>query len=354
MSAQEEGAAQAWQSGAERDEMMIDRPTTAKPTAAQPLGDRALGDRKAGEPDRKTNLGRGLAALFGDENAEPDGLAGNSEGQILPLEMLHPSPRQPRRRFEDTEIEALAESIKENGILQPILVRPHPQHFGEYEIVAGERRWRAAQRARLHDVPVVVKALEDSKALEIAILENVQRQDLTALEESEGYHALLEEHSYTQSDLARCIGKSRSHIANALRLLNLPDNIKALVDDGALSAGHARALLTAVDIETTAQAVITRGLSVRQTEALVRRGRSKSSSQGRGRPKAATGAGIKDANTIALERDLSALLGLRVAIEIQGASNSERGAVTIHYESLEQLDDVLRRLHQTPPTDNGN
>jgi ParB family chromosome partitioning protein len=228
---------------------------------------------------------------------------------------------------------ALADSIRTNGILQPILVRRHPQTPNSFEIVAGERRWRAAQIARLHEVPVIIREIADGEALELALVENVQRQDLSPLEEAEGYRRLIEEFKNTQEDLARRVGKSRSHVANTLRLLGLPEPVKALLEQGRLTAGHARALLSGADPAALAEQVVARGLNVRQTERLVQQRQSD--------PSAKT-TREKDADTVALERDLSALLGLRVTISIQGRG----GALTIHYRTLEQLDDVLKRLTQ--------
>jgi ParB family chromosome partitioning protein len=215
-------------------------------------------------------------------------------------------------------------------------VRSHPAKAGAYEIVAGERRWRAAQLANIHEVPVLVRDIGDREALELAIVENVQRQDLSALEEADGYKRLIEEFRYSQEDLAQRIGKSRSHIANTMRLLALPDEVKGLLDKGELSPGHARALLGAGDPAELARHVVARGLNVRQTEKLARAARD---SGGSSRAPAA-----KDPDTERLERDLSALLGLKVAIDFRG----QGGSITIHYRSLEQLDDILRRLNHTP------
>jgi ParB family chromosome partitioning protein len=254
----------------------------------------------------------------------------------VPIESLHPGAFQPRRRFVEAEIESLAESIRANGVLQPILVRRHPSLPNAYEIVAGERRWRAAQRAGLHEVPVTLRALSDAEAIELALVENIQRQDLTPLEEADGFRRLLEEFANTQEDLARRVGKSRSHIANTLRLLGLPDPVKKLVEEGALTAGHARALLGAKDAAALAERVVARGLNVRQTEALVKAERAPA--------RTAPTKPAKDANTIALERELSTTLGLAVSID-HGAKG---GRLVLRYKTLEQLDGVVARLRAAP------
>jgi ParB family chromosome partitioning protein len=244
---------------------------------------------------------------------------------------------------------ALSESIAANGILMPILVRRRPGHPDTLEIVAGERRWRAAQMARLHEVPVVIRDLSDQQALEAAIVENVQREDLSAIEEAEGYRRLMDEFHHTQEALANAVGKSRSHIANTLRLLGLPEAVKDMVLHGQISAGHARALIGAEKPEALAKKVIGRGLNVRQTEQLVRKfgpvRAETGAGAGRGADKTAAVKTAKDPDTLALERDLTALLGLRVNIDIHGNG----GALTVHYQTLEQLDEVLRRLNHAPP-----
>ena len=284
--------------------------------------------------DSKRGLGRGLSALLGDAAAPP--AAATSRGQRqLPIGQLEPSPLQPRRHFDPDELEALAESIRANGILQPILVRRHPAKADMHEIVAGERRWRAAQMAGLHDVPVLVRELDNREVLELALGENLQRHDLSALEEAEGYRRLIEEFSLAQEDLGRRVGKSRAHIANTLRLLKLPDGVKALLMQGRLTAGHARALLGARDPLALARKIIAEGLSVRQAEALA--ARSAGAPARRKKPIE------KDADTRALERDLAKLLGLSVEI-VHGSAG---GSLTIRYRSLEQLDDVIRRLNRS-------
>lgn len=282
---------------------------------------------------RKRGLGRGLSALLGDESEDYASLDRVRLTKTVPIEFLQPGSAQPRRHFDDAAIAALVESVREKGILQPLLVRRHPEQTNMYEIVAGERRWRAAQRAGLAEIPVVIKELDDSEALEIALIENVQREDLTAIEEAQGYRRLMDEFDHTQEALSRAIGKSRSHIANLLRLLTLPDSVQAMVNDGSLSAGHARALINTEAPSVWAQLVVSRGLSVRQTESLVKK------STGGSAPKAAAPLG-RDPNIVALENDLSQMLGLRVSIKTKG----EGGTLDIVYESLEQLDDVLHRL----------
>lgn len=289
---------------------------------------------KRGETPRRANLGRGLSALFGD--AEEDYAALDkvqSPGKTVPIELVRPGKYQPRRNFDPEEMESLIASIREKGILQPLLVRRDPEIAGEYELVAGERRWRAAQVAGLHEVPVVVRDLADRDALEIALIENVQRQDLTPLEEAEGYRRLMEEFRHTQEDLARSVGKSRSHVANLMRLLALPDSVKELMDRGDLTAGHARALLTAADPESLAEEVVRRGLNVRQTEDLARGDKAKREG-GKAPPPA------RDPDLANLEEEISARIGLRVAIN----PNGKRGSITVHYQTLDQLDEVIRRL----------
>jgi ParB family transcriptional regulator, chromosome partitioning protein len=292
------------------------------------------------EDPRRRGLGRGLSALFGDE-AQPEAApAGAPAGgvRMLPVELLHPGRYQPRHQFDEESLNALIESVKAQGILQPLLVRRHPDIADAYEIVAGERRWRAAQAAQLHEVPVIIRELGDRETLEIALVENIQRQDLNPLEEAEGYRRLLEEFAHTQEDLARVVGKSRSHIANSLRLLTLPDTVRIMVQDGRITAGHARALLNAGDPEGLAEEVAKRGLNVRQTEKLAKLAKESASGGKVSAPAA------KLADTAALERELTALLGLKVTIAFDGSG----GALTIHYRTLEQLDDVLRRLSNAP------
>ncbi len=297
------------------------------------------------ENTQRSSLGRGLAALFGEEGDEFVALDRVRATKDVPIEHLHPNARQPRTRFEEAGLNELADSIRAIGVLQPILVRRHPERPAEFEIVAGERRWRAAQLAHSHPVPVVIREIDDGQALELALVENLQREDLGPLEEADAYHHLMESFDYTQDALAKSVGRSRSHIANTLRLRGLPEAVKALLDSGALSAGHARALLGASHPEAIADQAVSQHLNVRQVERLVQQ--SKTGPSGRrpggksGQPSAKP---VKDPDTIALEKDLSAMLGLRVAIDFGG----QGGSLTIHYRTLEQLDDVLRRLNQAP------
>ncbi len=262
----------------------------------------------------------------------------------IPIEKIRPNPNQPRRTFDQDALDELAASIREKGVIQPLIVRPARDAEGEFEIVAGERRWRAAQIARLHDVPVLVRDLDDHEVLEIAIIENIQRADLNPVEEASGYRQLMEKFGHTQEMLATALGKSRSHIANSLRLLNLPDDVLTLLEKGELSAGHARALITAEDPVTLARRVIDQGLSVRETEKLAKQLRQPSSSEPPVRKQLSnTG---KDADTKALESDLSAALGMRVSIE--HTPGQESGRLMISYSSLEELDELCRILNQPP------
>lgn len=294
--------------------------------------------------DQRSRLGRGLAALIGDmAEPSPPGrppAPGRLGPRRIPIEHVRPNPRNPRRAFLEDDLEDLTASIREKGIIQPIVVRPlkAPDSF---EIVAGERRWRAAQRAALHEVPVVVLELTDREALEVAIIENVQRADLNAVEEAQGYEALMAEFDYNQADLAKVIGKSRSHIANTLRLLKLPASVKVYLADGSLSAGHARALLAVPDPERIAREVVAKGLTVRDVEALGKArtdGGGSNSAGSVGRGKAAPER--KSADVRALEKRLADALGLSVSVEAAG----EAGELRIRYASLEQLDAVCRRL----------
>ncbi|MBC8012624.1 MAG: ParB/RepB/Spo0J family partition protein [Methyloceanibacter sp.] len=281
---------------------------------------------------QKTRLGRGLASLIGDRFDEA-GLGLEDEQRSVPLAALKPGRFNPRRNFAEAQLEELAASIRERGLVQPLVVRPSG---GEtYEIVAGERRWRAAQLANLHDVPVVVRALSDQEAVEIAIIENVQREDLNAIEEGEGYKLLMDGHGYTQEDLAKVIGKSRSHLANTLRLLRLPESVQELVRSGGLSAGHARALIGRPDAAALAARIVNEGLTVRQVEALTKeRGPAKSKRQK-----------SKDADTKAAESELHEALGLDVEIRKR---KGEKGELRIHYATLDQLEDVRHRLLRRP------
>ena len=277
---------------------------------------------------RKKGLGRGLAALLGDDAADFADLGRDHAARSVPIEKLRPNRFQPRRRWDAEALQALAQSVGARGVLQPILVRPVADQTGSYEIIAGERRWRAAQLARLHEVPVVVKDVSDGDSLELALIENVQRQDLAPLEEAGGYQRLIDEFRYTQGQLATAVGKSRPHIANTLRLLGLPDPVKAMLDDGRLSAGAARALLTADDPVALANDIVRRGLNVRDVERIRAR-------------RAPRPAAMKDADTRALEDSLTAALGLKVTVQHRGDTGGE---VRIGYRSLEQLDEICRRI----------
>jgi len=301
-------------------------------------------DGSSSDHAKRTNLGRGLAALFGEENEDYASLDKVRSTKTVPIEHLRPGKFQPRHHFDETAVNALAESIKAQGILQPILVRRDPDRPNDFEIVAGERRWRAAQIAKLHEVPVVIRELTDAQSLELAIVENVQRQDLTPLEEAEGYKRLIDDFQHTQEDLAKTLGKSRSHIANTLRLLSLPLGVKELMEEGKLTAGHARTLIGCEEAEGLARQIVSRGLNVRQAEKLVQHTKSGGSAPRKAAAKA-DDEPPKDTDTLALERDLTALLGLKVSIKFQGTG----GSLTIHYKTLEQLDDVLHRLNQMPP-----
>lgn len=279
----------------------------------------------------RSRLGRGLAALIGDMGP-PDAPAAPEQksraASKVPIEFVRPSPRNPRRTFREEGLEELAASIREKGIIQPIVVRPSGDR--SYEIVAGERRWRAAQRAGLHEVPVVVVELTEREALEVAIIENVQRADLNPLEEAQGYEALMAQFEYTQSDLARVIGKSRPHIANTLRLMKLPDGVKAYLADGRISAGAARALLSHDDPERLARQILEKGLTVRDVEAL---GKAKAALTRPAPPE-------KDPDTRALEKRLADALGLAVSLQAKG----ETGEVRIRFTDLDQLDHLCRKL----------
>ncbi len=288
-------------------------------------------------PPRARGLGKGLAALLG-ETMDAAG-EGARDGALLsiPIEHLAPDPGQPRQHFDEAEIESLAASILARGIVQPLVVRPGGGG-APYRIVAGERRWRAAQRARLHELPAVVRHLSDSESIEIALVENLQRSDLNPLEEAAAYRRLIREFDHRQEDVATALGKSRSHVANTVRLLDLPDEVKGLIADGSLSAGHGRALLPAGDAAALAQTVVRLGLTVRQTEALVRRA---------GEARAPKAPPAADPNLRALETDLSRALGLKVSIE--PAKRGSGGRLTIAYKAPEQLDGLIARLRTTPP-----
>ncbi len=286
----------------------------------------------AAKPEElKPRLGRGLAALIGDS---ADSSARADRQKRVPIEFLRPNPRNPRKVFDEIELAELADSIREKGILQPILARPAPGLMDAYEIIAGERRWRAAQRAGLHEAPIIVVEATDQQALELAIIENVQRADLNPLEEAAGYERLGTEFKYSHGDVAKVIGKSRSHVANALRLLKLPDLTRRMLSEGHISAGHARALLAAPDPDALAVKIAAQGLSVRDVEAILQP--DGDGPKGKSAPKAKE----KDVNTRALETSLSVGLGLKVTI----IGTGERGEIRIAYKTLEQLDGLVLRL----------
>jgi ParB family transcriptional regulator, chromosome partitioning protein len=301
-------------------------------------------------PVQKNRLGRGLASLIGD--APPGAgvgvgvgpgagqgrvLPASGESRMVPIDRVRPSPLNPRKNFKESELDELAVSIREKGLVQPLLVRPMDAAATHFEIVAGERRWRAAQRASLHIVPVIVRALSDQEALELAIIENVQRTDLNAIEEATGYRDLVERFGYTQEDLGQIIGKSRSHLANTMRLLKLPDTVQQLVRDGSLSAGHARALIGSDDAEAVAKEIVAKGLNVRDVEALVM-GRKPSAGLASTERKAAP---KKDADTRAVEREMSDALGLSVTMN---PGSGEAGEIIVRYKTLEQFETIQRAL----------
>lgn len=291
----------------------------------------------------RRGLGRGLSALMADV-----GVADASQGsrittdRRIPIEQIEPNPDQPRRYFNDADLADLANSIREKGVIQPLIVRPAPGQPDRFQIVAGERRWRAAQMAQKHDLPVVVRDLDDTEVLEIAIIENIQRADLNPVEEASGYRQLMDRFGHTQERLAEALGKSRSHIANLLRLLSLPAEVQAYLADGRLSAGHARALIPTDDPLKLARIVVDKGLSVRETERLAKDGGAKPRSPSR----KAEETDEKDADTRALEQDLSANLGMKVTVRHD--SGKETGTISVSYQSLDQLDELCRMLSLSP------
>ena len=299
--------------------------------------------------ERKTDrrgLGRGLSALMADINidargdVEPVSASSQRRTDMMAVERLHANPNQPRRQFTDSDLADLAASVRAKGVLQPLIVRPAKDNPGHFEIVAGERRWRAAQMAQIHDVPILVRDFDDTEVLEVAIIENIQRADLNPIEEALAFRQLMDKFGHTQEKLAEALSKSRSYIANLLRLLNLPEPVQAFVVDGTLSAGHARALITAQDPVALARQVVSKGLSVRDTEALAR------AASGRPEPRPQSGGGkgrmSQDADTLALQRDLSANLAMTVTIHHE--AGSERGNLTIRYNSLDDLDFLCQVL----------
>jgi ParB family chromosome partitioning protein len=289
--------------------------------------------------EARSRLGRGLASLIGDVGGEAAHVERPSRNQRkVPIEFLKANPRNPRRAFADAELSELAASIKQHGVIQPIVVRPVKGSNDRFEIIAGERRWRASQIAGLHEVPIVPLDVTDSAAMEIAIIENVQREDLNAMEEAQGYHALAETYKHSQDEIAKIVGKSRSHVANMMRLTKLPEDVQGLIASGQLSNGHARALINLPDASGAAKRIIAEGLNVRQTEALAHEeGVPERAPQ---KPRTSSPKAAKDADTIALEKRVSDVLGLKVSVDHRDPG----GTVIIKYRDLDQLDEILKRL----------
>jgi ParB family chromosome partitioning protein len=285
----------------------------------------------------RSRLGRGLAALMGDVGVETQAVERTRAQRKVPIEFVHANPRNPRKLFSDAELEGLSASIKERGIIQPLVVRA--RSADNFEIIAGERRWRAAQRVGLHEVPIVVLDVNDSEALELAIIENVQRTDLNPIEEANGYLALIDSHNYSQDDVAKVVGKSRVHIANTIRLTKLSPEVQAYVRSGKLSAGHARALVGQPNALELADMIIDRGLNVRQVEAMARKDGAEQVGEHKPPRKKS-----KDADTLALEKRVSDALGLVVSVDHRDGG---WGILQVHYRNLEQLDDVVRRLERS-------
>jgi ParB family transcriptional regulator, chromosome partitioning protein len=300
----------------------------------------SLGKTAMAEDGSRSRLGRGLAALIGEVAGESSSVERPRGQRRLPTSSLRPNARNPRRVFSNADLDELVASLRERGIIQPIIARPVRGTTDSFEIIAGERRWRAAQRAGLHDVPVVVVEATDAEALQMAIIENVQRADLNPLEEADGYRALMEEFGNSQDEIAQTVGKSRSYVANTLRLLKLPEAVKAHIHSGKLSAGHARMLVGQPNAEELAEEIVARGLNVRQVEAMAREASEKSGKSQPGRKSHCRAE--KNANMLALEKRISDALGLVVSID-----HRERGGIlTIRYRNLDQLDEVLRRLEK--------
>lgn len=290
---------------------------------------------------RNRGLGRGLSALMADVNT-PDAPAGAVEPRapdmMVAIDKVEPNPNQPRRYFSEEALQELSSSIKEKGVIQPLIVRKSPKGGDLYEIVAGERRWRASQMAQLHELPVIVRDFSDTEVLEVAIIENIQRADLNAIDEAAGYRQLMDRFGHTQEQLSQALGKSRSHIANLMRLLNLPDDVQTYVIEGLLSAGHARALVGHENANELARKIIQQELSVRETEKLVKGDTAKSPRNSTNR----VSGGKKDPDTVQIEQEISATLGMKVAIDHE--AGGEAGKISVHYKSLDQLDDLLRIL----------
>lgn len=284
---------------------------------------------------RKGGLGRGLSALMSDVNEVSAVQAASEPGitpNLVPIELINPNPDQPRRTFDEVALQELSDSIREKGVIQPLIVRKDPNKADSYQIVAGERRWRASQKAGLHELPVVIREFNDTEVLEIAIIENIQRSDLNPVDEAQGYHQLMDRFGHTQEQMATALGKSRSHIANSMRLLSLSDDIQDLLATGKLSAGHARTLIGRENASELAAAIISKGLSVREAEKLTKK---KPQAKTRAKP-------AKDADTVAIEGELSA--HLKMPVKINHTSGSESGTLAINYKDLDQLDDLLRIL----------
>ena len=289
----------------------------------------------AQKPNKNRGLGRGLSALMSDVGDQQASAPRRPESHI-PVERIHPNPDQPRRSFDDSALADLAASIKEKGIIQPLIVRPHVTKQGDYEIVAGERRWRASQVAQLHEVPVIIRNFDDTDVLEIAIIENIQRADLNPVDEATGYRQLMDRFGHTQEQMSTALGKSRSHIANLLRLLNLPQDVLQMLTDGDLTAGHARALVGHDDAAGLARQIVQKGLSVRDAERLAKKVTAPAT------PTPVKQKVDKDADTKQIEAELSATLGMKVSID--HLPNGDGGKLVLNYGSLDQLDDLLRAL----------
>lgn len=300
---------------------------------------------------KQRGLGRGLDALFEDEEAtftgsvEKESAPTSAQRKTVGIGQLTPNPDQPRQFFDPKAIQELADSIREHGLLQPILVRPVPGKSDMFEIIAGERRWRASQKAQLHEVPIIIRDFDDSQALQIGLIENLQRQDLNAIEEARGYQRLMDDFAFSAEDVGKSVSKSRSHVANMVRLLNLPQSVQTMVVNSELTAGHARALIGAQNPALLAQEVTSKGLSVRETEKMAAENAGREI-QSREKPNAKRDGGtFKDPNVLALEKDLTAVLGLRVTITDKGQG---QGSLSIAYNTLDQLDDVMLRLSKFP------
>jgi ParB family chromosome partitioning protein len=301
---------------------------------------------------KQRGLGRGLDALFEDEEATFAAVAAEETSSAPPsgprrtlgIGQLTPNPDQPRTHFDPKAINELADSIRQHGLIQPILVRPIPNNPDMFEIVAGERRWRASQKAQLHEVPVVIRDLDDAQVLQIALIENLQRQDLNAIEEAKGYQRLIDDYAFNADDVGQAVGRSRSHVSNMMRLLTLPQSVQSMVVNAELTAGHARALVGAQNPALLAQEIVSKGLSVRQTEKLAADNAGRTIQH---RDKSGKGPTFKDPNILALEKEISEKLGLKVVVTMAGEFD---GSLSINFKTLDQLDDVLQRLSQTPGT----